>query len=75
MRRNCSSHRSGLAKRNLVTASLVMSNQRNEIPMSTGTGNLITAEELAGAIKIAGEGIKKKPVSYTHLTLPTILRV
>jgi hypothetical protein len=25
------------------------------------TSNLITAEELAGALKMAGEGIKKKP--------------
>ena len=48
--------------------------QLGELVMATGADGL-SAEELAGALLAAASTTEAPTVSYTHLTLPTILRV
>ena len=49
---------------------------KNEVAVADQKFNLVTlTEELKEAIAEEMDGLGTIPVSYTHLTLPTILRV
>ena len=60
----------------IVATQLIVTEEKVECPRPTKYSVSFTYDEQAGTLFFFGESVQSgKPVSYTHLTLPTILLV
>ena len=61
--------------RSLVGSEMCIRDRRKSVLIVTGTEPLRAARNLAGVDAVAVNQLNTEPVSYTHLTLPTIYSV